>query len=100
MVPYGDCSIGWTIDIVPYGDCTIEWTIDIVPYNDYSVEWTIDIVPYGDFSKPWWWLVAENIKNLGPHTILLQAVLNESGASMFAGKELPCSAVRFTVIGE
>ncbi|KAI0226091.1 Structural maintenance of chromosomes flexible hinge domain-containing protein 1 [Lamellibrachia satsuma] len=47
---------------------------------------------------PYWFRKMENIKNLGPHTILLQAVLNESGASTFAGKDLPSSAVRFTVI--
>ena len=45
-------------------------------------------------------LNAENVKNLGPHTLLLQAVLNESGASTFAGKELPSTAIRFSVVGE
>ena len=45
-------------------------------------------------------LNAENVKNLGPHTLLLQAVLNESGASTFAGKELPSTAIRFSVVGK
>ncbi|XP_071103421.1 structural maintenance of chromosomes flexible hinge domain-containing protein 1-like isoform X1 [Haliotis cracherodii] len=46
---------------------------------------------------PYWFRKMENVKNLGPHTLQLQTVLNESGATMFAGKELPSYKIRFTV---
>ena len=45
-------------------------------------------------------IVAEgNIKNLGNYTLLLQAVLNESGGNSFAGKVLPGHKIKFSVRG-
>ena len=40
------------------------------------------------------------IKNLGEYTLQLQTIVNESGASTFAGKPLPSHKLRFTVTGE
>lgn len=42
----------------------------------------------------------ENMKNLGAHTIELHAVLNESGATTYAGRELPSHKIKFTIVGE
>ena len=39
-------------------------------------------------------------KNLGAYTIQLNAVLNESGNTNFAGKELPSHKIKFTVNGK
>jgi hypothetical protein len=41
-----------------------------------------------------------NIKNLGAYSLCLQTVLNESGASSFAGRELPEHIITFTVVGK
>ncbi|KAL5015375.1 hypothetical protein ScPMuIL_009645 [Solemya velum] len=46
---------------------------------------------------PYWFRKMENIKNLGNHSLILQAVLNESGANMYAGKELPSEKIKFVV---
>ncbi|CAH1772323.1 unnamed protein product, partial [Owenia fusiformis] len=46
---------------------------------------------------PYWFRKMENVKNLGSHTLILQAVLNESGANMFAGRELPSHRIKFSV---
>ncbi|XP_064651819.1 structural maintenance of chromosomes flexible hinge domain-containing protein 1-like isoform X2 [Lineus longissimus] len=46
---------------------------------------------------PYWFRKMENIKNLGQYTISIQAVLNESGANKFAGRELPMEKIKFTV---
>ncbi|KAK3088610.1 hypothetical protein FSP39_021256 [Pinctada imbricata] len=46
---------------------------------------------------PYWFRKMENIKNLGPHTLQLQVVLNESGNNIYAGKELPYYKVKFNV---
>ncbi|XP_074656148.1 structural maintenance of chromosomes flexible hinge domain-containing protein 1-like [Tubulanus polymorphus] len=48
-------------------------------------------------SWPYWFRKMENIKNLGEHTLQLQVVLNESGANIFAGQELPSHKLTFTV---
>ncbi|XP_053383340.1 structural maintenance of chromosomes flexible hinge domain-containing protein 1-like isoform X2 [Mercenaria mercenaria] len=47
---------------------------------------------------PYWFRKMENIKNLGAYTLQLQAVLNESGENMFAGKQLPCEKISFQVV--
>ncbi|XP_060561375.1 structural maintenance of chromosomes flexible hinge domain-containing protein 1-like [Ruditapes philippinarum] len=47
---------------------------------------------------PYWFRKMENIKNLGSYTLQLQAVLNESGENMFAGKQLPCEKINFQVV--
>ncbi|ESO82055.1 hypothetical protein LOTGIDRAFT_135415, partial [Lottia gigantea] len=47
---------------------------------------------------PYWFRKMENIKNLGAHTLLIQSVLNESGATKYAGRELPSHKIRFNVI--
>ena len=44
--------------------------------------------------------VSDCTKNLGAYTIQLNAVLNESGNTSFAGKELPSHKINFTVNGE
>ena len=44
--------------------------------------------------------LAENMKNLGSHTIQLQTVLNESGANTYAGHQLPCHKIKFFIHGE
>ncbi|XP_060084908.1 structural maintenance of chromosomes flexible hinge domain-containing protein 1-like [Ylistrum balloti] len=46
---------------------------------------------------PYWFRKMENIKNLGPHTLSLQVVLNESGANTYAGKQLPSYKIKFHV---
>ncbi|XP_041360659.1 structural maintenance of chromosomes flexible hinge domain-containing protein 1-like [Gigantopelta aegis] len=46
---------------------------------------------------PYWFRKMENIKNLGPHTLQLQTILNESGQTTYAGRELPSHRIRFTV---
>ncbi|XP_014770922.1 structural maintenance of chromosomes flexible hinge domain-containing protein 1 isoform X1 [Octopus bimaculoides] len=46
---------------------------------------------------PYWFRKMENIKNLGHHTLQLQVVLNESGATTFAGKDLPSHRIKFFV---
>jgi hypothetical protein len=46
------------------------------------------------------YFLVENIKNLGSYTLQLQAVLNESGENMFAGKQLPCEKINFQVVGK
>ena len=43
--------------------------------------------------------LSENIKNLGSYTLQLQVVLNESGDNIYAGKELPCHRINFSVTG-
>ena len=43
--------------------------------------------------------ISENIKNLGSYTLQLQVVLNESGDNIYAGKELPCHRINFSVTG-
>ena len=42
-------------------------------------------------------VVIENIKHLGGHTLLLQAVVNESSSRTFAGRDLPSHKIKFTV---
>ncbi len=44
-------------------------------------------------------LFVENVRNLGSHTLQLQVVLNETGATKFAGKTLPSYKFKFTVTG-
>lgn len=44
--------------------------------------------------------ITETINNLGPHTLRLQAVLNESGSTIYAGKSLPSHQIKFTVTGQ
>jgi hypothetical protein len=39
------------------------------------------------------------ISNLGAHTLLLQVVLNESGNTVYSGKELPSHKIKFNVTG-
>lgn len=46
---------------------------------------------------PYWFRKMENIKNLGHHSLELQVVLNESGATTFAGKDLPSHCIKFFV---
>jgi hypothetical protein len=48
---------------------------------------------------PYWFRKMENIKSLGQYTLSIQAVLNESGANKFAGRELPSQKIKFTVTG-
>ena len=43
---------------------------------------------------------AENVRNLGKHSIHLQVVLNESNSTTFAGKPLPSTQINFTVTGK
>lgn len=43
--------------------------------------------------------VVENVHNLGPHTLQLQVVLNESGSTIYAGKSLPSHQIKFTITG-
>nr|KAG5694801.1 hypothetical protein BaRGS_019178 [Batillaria attramentaria] len=47
---------------------------------------------------PYWFRKMENMKNLGSHTIQLQTVLNESGATTYAGHQLPSHAIKFNII--
>ncbi|XP_025090642.1 structural maintenance of chromosomes flexible hinge domain-containing protein 1-like isoform X1 [Pomacea canaliculata] len=47
---------------------------------------------------PYWFRKMENMKNLGAHTIELHAVLNESGATTYAGRELPSHKIKFTIV--
>lgn len=47
-----------------------------------------------------WGFISETINNLGPHTLRLQAVLNESGSTIYAGKSLPSHQIKFTVTGQ
>lgn len=44
-------------------------------------------------------IVVENIHNLGSHTLQLQVVLNESGSTIYAGKNLPSHQIKFNVTG-
>lgn len=44
--------------------------------------------------------ITETINNLGPHTLRLQVVLNESGSTIYAGKSLPSHQIKFTVTGQ
>ncbi|KAK3701990.1 hypothetical protein RRG08_017880 [Elysia crispata] len=46
---------------------------------------------------PYWFRKMDCTKNLGAYTIQLNAVLNESGNTNFAGKELPSHKIKFTV---
>ncbi|KAG1651529.1 Structural maintenance of chromosomes flexible hinge domain-containing protein 1 [Nymphon striatum] len=46
---------------------------------------------------PYWFRKMENLKNLGPHSLILQAVLNESGATNLCGKVLPSTKINFTI---
>ncbi|XP_071144533.1 structural maintenance of chromosomes flexible hinge domain-containing protein 1-like [Mytilus edulis] len=52
------------------------------------------------YSKNWgyWFRKMENVRNLGAHTLILQVVLNESGNTVYSGKELPSHKIKFTVI--
>ena len=45
-------------------------------------------------------LFTENVRQLGSHTLQLQAVLNETGANTYAGKTLPLQRFKFTVTGK
>ena len=49
----------------------------------------------------WLFLIyfVENVRNLGAHTLLLQVVLNESGNTVYSGKELPSHKIKFNVTG-
>lgn len=47
---------------------------------------------------PYWFRKMENLKNLGDYTIQLQAVLNESGATTYAGHQLPSHTIKFSVV--
>lgn len=49
-------------------------------------------------NKNWgyWFRKMENVQNLGPHTLTLQAMLNDS-TSICSGKELPSHKLRFVV---
>ncbi|XP_055997294.1 structural maintenance of chromosomes flexible hinge domain-containing protein 1-like isoform X2 [Ostrea edulis] len=46
---------------------------------------------------PYWFRKMENIHNLGSHTLQLQVVLNESGSTIYAGKNLPSHQIKFNV---
>ncbi|XP_076437622.1 structural maintenance of chromosomes flexible hinge domain-containing protein 1-like [Babylonia areolata] len=46
---------------------------------------------------PYWFRKMENMKNIGGHTIQLQTVLNESGATSFAGHQLPSHRIKFAI---
>ncbi|KAJ7338716.1 hypothetical protein JRQ81_012618 [Phrynocephalus forsythii] len=47
---------------------------------------------------PFWFKKMENINILGPYTLKLQVVLNESNADTYAGRPLPSKIYKFTVI--
>ena len=40
------------------------------------------------------------VGNIGPHTLILQAVLRDEGATDLGGRPLPCHKIKFTNIGE
>jgi hypothetical protein len=40
------------------------------------------------------------MKMLGSYTIVLQTVLNESGAANYADQQLPSHKLRFTIVGK
>ena len=44
--------------------------------------------------------LAANVKNLGDYTILIQTMLNKSGADTFAGKVLPKHFIKFKIVGK
>ncbi|KAL8609443.1 hypothetical protein ACOMHN_006630 [Nucella lapillus] len=46
---------------------------------------------------PYWFRKMENMKNIGGHTIQLQTVLNESGATSYAGHQLPSHKIKFSI---
>ncbi|XP_059562520.1 structural maintenance of chromosomes flexible hinge domain-containing protein 1 isoform X3 [Myotis daubentonii] len=46
---------------------------------------------------PYWFKKMENIQKLGNYTLKLQVVLNESNADTYAGRPLPCKAIKFSV---
>ncbi|CAM1306288.1 TMPRSS15 (predicted), partial [Pycnogonum litorale] len=47
---------------------------------------------------PYWFRKMENIKNLGSHTLILQAILHETGTHVLCGKSLPSAKVNFVVV--
>ncbi|XP_015418161.1 PREDICTED: structural maintenance of chromosomes flexible hinge domain-containing protein 1 [Myotis davidii] len=49
---------------------------------------------------PYWFKKMENIQKLGNYTLKLQVVLNESNADTYAGRPLPCKAIKFSVKGK
>uniref|UniRef100_A0A8C9W890 Structural maintenance of chromosomes flexible hinge domain containing 1 n=1 Tax=Scleropages formosus TaxID=113540 RepID=A0A8C9W890_SCLFO len=46
---------------------------------------------------PYWFKTMENLSNLGKYTLRLQAVLNENGATEFAGRRLPSQTLHFSI---
>ncbi|KAM6977635.1 LOW QUALITY PROTEIN: structural maintenance of chromosomes flexible hinge domain-containing protein 1 [Aplochiton taeniatus] len=44
-----------------------------------------------------WFKQMENLSMLGRYTMCLNTVLNESNATVFAGKQLPCHQLHFTI---
>ncbi|XP_072566865.1 structural maintenance of chromosomes flexible hinge domain-containing protein 1 isoform X1 [Paramormyrops kingsleyae] len=46
---------------------------------------------------PYWFKTMENLSKLGSYTLHLQAVLNESSASIFAGQKLPSYRMKFSI---
>ena len=40
----------------------------------------------------------DNLKNIGNHSLVLQAIVNDTD-NKFAGRELPCLRINFSVIG-
>lgn len=43
---------------------------------------------------------AENLRSLGKYTLTLNAVLNENGATVYGGRELPSYVHDFTIKGK
>ncbi|XP_030830808.1 structural maintenance of chromosomes flexible hinge domain-containing protein 1 [Strongylocentrotus purpuratus] len=48
--------------------------------------------------KTWsfWFKQMDIVRNIGPHTLILQAVLGEEGATDFGGRSLPSHKIKFT----
>eukprot|EP00057_Strongylocentrotus_purpuratus_P019491 XP_011673965.1 PREDICTED: structural maintenance of chromosomes flexible hinge domain-containing protein 1 [Strongylocentrotus purpuratus] len=52
----------------------------------------------GKHSKTWsfWFKPIEMVRNIGPHTLILQTVLGEDGATNLGGLDLPSHKIKFT----
>nr|KAI8727589.1 structural maintenance of chromosomes flexible hinge domain-containing protein 1-like; partial [Biomphalaria glabrata] len=61
-------------------------------------ETIVSLVSQHGKTWPYWFRKMDSAKNLGNYTLQLNTVLNESGNTLFAGKELPSYKIKFSVI--
>ncbi|KAH9491932.1 Structural maintenance of chromosomes flexible hinge domain-containing protein 1 [Bulinus truncatus] len=65
------------------------------PHGDETI---VSLLSQHGKTWPYWFRKMDSAKNLGNYTLHLNTVLNESGNTTFAGKELPTYKIKFSVI--